>query len=306
MAKRFSLSNVDQPIRKNPKDIDKIYKKTKPSKYYLAALFTFVLLTIIICSTPFIFGKHYDYKTTKLNEKNSINETVSMSLSNMEINREKGIFKAAFSFTDGNGNTNVGAGLSNITCDYKLQYVTSPKDNSIKKKIVKVSDNYTIVYFENIPKDFEVLKLTVTPKYINPKLASSNGIATQPFEYYANDKDLKDSPKLAVKDRYQLFSEERKNQIDKLNASIEKQKKEITTLQQSNALAEKDLKKEKAKLQYQTESQREDTNNTIASIKQTISTNNEQIKGHKAKIKELQQRIENVERSKGGTDAEDD
>jgi hypothetical protein len=54
-----------------------------------------------------------------------------------------------------------------------VAYVTD-SGKKLKTKIIRVDDNYFVVFVKNIPEGFIVLSTTIFPKYIHPEIEVSN------------------------------------------------------------------------------------------------------------------------------------
>ncbi|HAP8255223.1 TPA: hypothetical protein IVZ84_002794, partial [Enterococcus faecium] len=162
MNKKYSIHNKKEPNKKNKAQIDKVYKKTKGVKLYLGAILGFLAIGMIIVFSPYVMGKSYDFETVKMSSAQNVTSSLNMYVDDMEINREAGLFKLVLRYQDDTGTKS----LSNIKSDYKLNFITNKNNEDVKTKVVKLSDEYTVIYYKNLPKDFGVISVTVNPRYI--------------------------------------------------------------------------------------------------------------------------------------------
>lgn len=296
MSRKYSISkNNKEKNQKKSSQVDKVYKKTKASKLYLASVFTFLTLLVMIIFSPLVLEKDYDYTTVKLNDPQNISSTLNLVVDDIEINRETGLFKLILRFK----NENDVKSLSNIKTEYKLNYITNKGKNEVKTKVIKLSDEYTVIYYEGLPKNFGVISVTVQPRYVYPELESSNDLKEKEIKFYVVDKDLKDNPKLQIQTTSELKKENFDYQIKAVNEDISKVKEDIKKLQLANELSRKDIKKAEDKLEFETADEQVDTKNEISSLKNSITNNNDQIeeleqtiKGYEEKIKQLKENKE--------------
>ncbi|MDZ5560716.1 hypothetical protein [Enterococcus cecorum] len=293
MKKKYSIHAIKEQKKKEKSQIDKTYRRTKGITLYLGALFTFMTIGLMIALTPFIFGKSYDYVTVKLNDPQNVSSSLNLIVDDMKMNKETGLFKLVLRYKEDTGTKS----LSNIKSDIKLNYITNKGKNETKTKVIKLSDEYTVVYYEGLPKDFGVISVSVNPRYIYPELEPSNDLKDKEIKFYAVDNDIKSDSKLAIKSTSELKKENFKYQIKAINRDIDSLKTEINKLNLSNEINRKDIKKAKDKLDFQTFDEQTETKNEISSLNNSIESNNERIKELKETIKLYEEKIKQLEKT---------
>ena len=262
------------------------------TKKYLIGVSGFLLLFIGIMFSPYIFGKSYSYAEAKMNEYQTINNTMRMSLVKKEYNPEEKLVRLDFLVDE----TAEVTSLPNIKYEVESKYVSGNKKT--KSEIKKINNNYFIVFIKDVPKDFEVLSSMIIPSYINPELQSTNDLENKSLKIYVNQTDkienlkLKIQPDTYYKKEFLMFKQKDiNNQISEKETIIEH--KEMSIKEIKNLI--KDLENE---LQYQTEDEKFETYNTIQSHKTTIKKYENDIEEENIFIKELNERIKMLEQRK--------
>ncbi|HHQ6406098.1 TPA: hypothetical protein ACSSSU_000959 [Enterococcus faecium] len=293
MNKKYSIHNKKEPNKKNKAQIDKVYKKTKGVKLYLGAILGFLAIGMMIVFSPYVMGKSYDFETVKMSSAQNVTSSLNMYVDDMEINREAGLFKLVLRYQDDTGTKS----LSNIKSDYKLNFITNKNNEDVKTKVIKLSDEYTVIYYQNLPKDFGVISVTVNPRYIYPELEPSNDLKEKEIKFYAVDKDIKSNAKLEVESTSDLQKDNFKYQIKAIENSIKDEKKSIEKMNLANKVVQKDIDKANQNLEFQTLDEQTDTKNEISSMQTTIENNKSSIEESENKIKQFEEKIKQLEKS---------
>ncbi|XIQ17054.1 hypothetical protein N8C22_14380 (plasmid) [Enterococcus faecium] len=273
MKKRYSIHDNKNKNKKDKSQIDKVYRKTKGTKLYLGAIISFLSIALLIVLSPLVLGKSYDYQTVDLNNPMNISSSLNMYIDDMEINKEDGLFKLVLRYQDDTKTKS----LSNIKSDYKLNYITNKGNDSAKMKVVKLSDEYTVVYYQGLPKDFGVISVTIKPRYVYPELEPSDDLKDKEIKFYAVDQDIKQNNKLIVESMSDLKKDNFTYQTKAIRAEIELERDKINKLKLANEVVEKDIAKAEQELDFQTLEEQTDTKNEINSMKTTIENNKSQI-----------------------------
>ncbi|MBY6889356.1 hypothetical protein HYH68_16310 [Clostridium botulinum] len=288
--KKFSIKNKDNKIKKKNADIDKVYKKTKGAKLYLGTLMGFLVVTMMICFSPFVVGKTYDYTTVELNKPITITSSLALRVADMEFNSDTGLFKMVITYKD---ETNAKS-LSNLKYNYNLNYIENKGKSNATKKVVKVEDDYAVVYYENLPKDFGVLSIKVNPRYIYPDLESTNDLKDKEIKFYAVQKNIKKNSNLKIEDKSELRRDSINYQITQIKDNIEKENKNINVCNTAIKVMEKDIKKLEKDLDFQTMEEQVETQNNISNKKNQIKLKKEEIEKSKTTIKDYKDKIEKL------------
>ncbi|EMF0336496.1 hypothetical protein KCT23_002305 [Enterococcus faecium] len=293
MKKRYSIHDNKNKNKKDKSQIDKVYRKTKGAKLYLGAIISFLSIALLIVLSPLVLGKSYDYQTVDLNNPMNISSSLNMYIDDMEINKEDGLFKLVLRYQDDTKTKS----LSNIKSDYKLNYITNKGNDSAKMKVVKLSDEYTVVYYQGLPKDFGVISVTITPRYVYPELEPSDDLKDKEIKFYAVDQDIKQNNKLIVESMSDLKKDNFTYQTKAIRAEIELEKDKINKLKLANEVVEKDIAKAEQELDFQTLEEQTDTKNEINSMKTTIENNKSQIEESNKKINGYEEKINQLEKT---------
>ncbi|HFU5642792.1 TPA: hypothetical protein ACH6EZ_002253, partial [Enterococcus faecium] len=187
--------------------------------------------------------------------------------------------------------------LSNIKSDYKLNYITNKGNDSAKMKVVKLSDEYTVVYYQGLPKDFGVISVTIKPRYVYPELEPSDDLKDKEIKFYAVDQDIKQNNKLIVESMSDLKKDNFTYQTKAIRAEIELERDKINKLKLANEVVEKDIAKAEQELDFQTLEEQTDTKNEINSMKTTIENNKSQIEESNKKINGYEEKINQLEKT---------
>lgn len=287
MKKRYSIHDNKNKNKKDKSQIDKVYRKTKGTKLYLGAIISFLSIALLIVLSPLVLGKSYDYQTVDLNNPMNISSSLNMYIDDMEINKEDGLFKLVLRYQDDTKTKS----LSNIKSDYKLNYITNKGNDSAKMKVVKLSDEYTVVYYQGLPKDFGVISVTIKPRYVYPELEPSDDLKDKEIKFYAVDQDIKQNNKLIVESMSDLKKDNFTYQTKAIRAEIELERDKINKLKLANEVVEKDIAKAEQELDFQTLEEQTDTKNEINSMKTTIENNKSQIEESNKKSMDMKKRL---------------
>ncbi|MBE8746787.1 hypothetical protein G9418_04535 [Enterococcus faecium] len=293
MKKRYSIHDNKNKNKKDKSQIDKVYRKTKGTKLYLGAIISFLSIALLIVLSPLVLGKSYDYQTVDLNNPMNISSSLNMYIDDMEINKEDGLFKLVLRYQDDTKTKS----LSNIKSDYKLNYITNKGSDSAKMKVVKLSDEYTVVYYQGLPKDFGVISVTIKPRYVYPELEPSDDLKDKEIKFYAVDQDIKQNNKLIVESMSDLKKDNFTYQTKAIRAEIELERDKINKLKLANEVVEKDIAKAEQELDFQTLEEQTDTKNEINSMKTTIENNKSQIEESNKKINGYEEKINQLEKT---------
>lgn len=293
MKKRYSIHENKNQKEKNKTQIDRAYRKPKGIKLYLGALISFLSIGLLIILSPMVFGKSYDYQTVDIDNPINVASSLNMYIDDMEINREEGLFKLVFRFQDDTKTKS----LSNIKSDYKLNYITNKNNDSAKMKVIKLSDEYTVVYYQGLPKNFGVISVTIKPCYVYPELEPSDDLKDKEIKFYAVDKDIKENNKLEVETTSDLKKDNFTYQTKAIRTEIELEKEKIKKLKLANKVVEKDISKAEQELDFQTLEEQTDTKNEINSMKTTIENNKAQIEESNKKISGYEDKISQLEKT---------
>lgn len=290
--KKYSIHNDQNKSKKEHSQIDKVYKKRKGMTMYITAISFFLVAFFAIVFSPFFLGKSYDYESVALDSPQNISSSLNLVVDNMEINREKGLFKIVIRYQDETGTKS----LSNLKSEYRLNFINNKGKTEAKVKVLKVSDEFTTIYYENLPKDFGVISISIEPRYVYPELEPSNDLENKEIKFYAVDKDIQENKKMKVESESVLYRENFKYQINSIVQSIDSEKENINRLVLSNEILEKDIKKIENNLDFETIEEQTTSKTKISSMQTTIQNNEKQIKEIEEKIIQKEEKIKHLEK----------
>ncbi|EPY6472551.1 hypothetical protein ACWO4B_003248 [Clostridium sporogenes] len=288
--KKFSIKNKDNKIKKKNSEIDKVYKKTKGIKLYLGALMSFLIVTMMICFSPFIVGKTYDYPTVELDKPITIASSLVLKVADMELNSDTGLLKIVITYED---ETNVKS-LSNLKFDYELNYISNKGKGKAIQKSIKISDDYAVVYYENLPKDFGVLSVKVNPRYVYPDLETTNDLKDKQIKFYALQKDIKENKKLKIENKSELKRDSFNYQISQIKNNIKKENKKIDICKTAIKVDAKDIEKLEHDLEFQTMDEQVETQNNISNKKNQIEVKKQEIEKLQSIIRDYENKIKKL------------
>lgn len=291
--KRYSIHNNQNEKKKERSQIDKVYRKRTGLSMYLTAISTFLVAFVLIVFSPIVLGKDYDYQTVSLDNPENISSSLNLIVDDMKINKEKGLFKIVLRYQDDTGVKS----LSNLESNYRLNFINNKGKSKAEMKVIKVSDEFTTIYYENLPKDFGVISVTVEPRYIYPELEPSDDLKDKEIKFYVVDKDIPENKNMKVETSSVLYKENFKYQIKSINQLVEDEKENIKRFNLSNELLEKDIKKAEQNLDFETLEEQTSTKNKISSMQTTIENNNNLVKESEEKIYQYEEKIKYLEKS---------
>lgn len=292
MKNKYSLNDLKEKKQKKKSNVDKVYNKTKGIKLYLGTILGFLILGTLIIFSPLFLGKSYDYQSVKLNDAMNITSSLNLFVDDMEMNRDKGLFKLVVRYEDETG----AKSLSNLKSDYKLNYITNKGNDKVKTEVITLSEEYTVIYYKNIPKDFGVISVTVLPRYKYPDLEPSNDLKDKEIKFYAVDNKIKENSSLKIENKNNLQKNTLKYQSKLIKEAIENEIKEVEKLKLSNKLTNKDIKKLEQGMDFETEEGQLEIKNDVNSRKNNIETNNKLIAEIEEKIKQLENKNKMLEK----------
>lgn len=262
--------------------------KTTIRKKTLIPLSVFLLLFLLILVSPYMFGKHYSVQTIHFNEPEGFSNSMSMSVNNAVYNPDKQFMKITIAL-DSNSEEST---LNNVNESFTANYISDRHDTKAKVKTVKVSDDYIVLYYYNLPKDYGAVSVQMTPNYIYKELVTTNDLKDRFIKFYIVDNDIKHSNSVRIEDKKSLEIESLKFKLRKFDQKIDRQNKSIAGLNKSNDLLQDEIKKKKSDMKLQTISEQDETQTDINSTENTIAENKSKVKKSKDIIKELKNKRE--------------
>lgn len=266
------------------------------TKLYLMSFSGFIIAFLFVFISPILLGSSYSYAETKVNEYQTLSNSLRIALVKKEYNPEKEIMRLDYSIEE----TNTNISLPNIDYEITSQYIKGKK--KLEVSLTKVDDTYLVVIIKGVPKGYSVLSTTIIPKYIHTELQQVNDLKDRSFKMYVNESEeiinnsLKIETEKDYKQQYITFQQEL------LKRKMEENKKEIETnelaIEEINTLVSK-LKKD---LAYQTEDEKLETSNTINSHITTVKQHENDIKKLKEALNGLKEKIDLLEEKRKSFD----
>lgn len=262
----------------------------KLTKLYLASLGAFILGFFIIFISPLFTGGSYSYAEAKMNEYQTLSNSLSIAMVKKEFNPKKQIMRMDFSIEE---TSTSNSSISNIKYKIISQYI---KDrNPLEVRTTKVNDNYLVVIVKGIPEGYSVLSTTIIPKYIHPELQKTNDLEDRSVKMYVNENDkiVNNNLKIESNNRYQ------EEYIAFQQESYKKDIKENMRNIKTNNLAIEEINKQinelESEMQYQTDEEKLQTTNKINSNKTLIQQYEDKNEELNQTINELTQKIQLLE-----------
>lgn len=256
-------------------------------KAYLLTLGSFVVMFFALCISPVFSGATYKFEEMKPGEYQSITPLVKMSIAKKEYNPANKTLRIDYELKSDNDPQI----LSNMKYKVENKYIKQ-KNNDVKTKIYRATDNYIVVISENIPEGFGVVLSTIKPEYIHPELQTDpedlkdRGSKTYILESNKIvNKDLKVESKEFYEKDYLVFSQkELGKEIKDIKQKIENKDFAIEQLKIKNDKLTKEMN-------FQTEAEKMKTQNIINSNISSINRNEKDINELKEAIKMKEQKI---------------
>ncbi|HFR4145138.1 hypothetical protein [Bacillus cereus] len=256
-------------------------------KAYLLTLGSFITMFFILCISPVFSGATYRFPELKLGDYQTLSPTVKISVAKKEYNPANQTLRIDYQLKSEN-DTQI---LSNMKYKIENKYIKQKQDD-VKTKVYRASDDYIIVISKNIPEDFGVVSSMVKPEYIHPELQTdAEDIKDSSFKTYIVEKDkLKNN---SLKEESKDFYE--KEYLTLLQKDSEKEIKDLEQKIRDKNSANKQLEikndKLKKEMEYQTEAEKAKTQNMINSNTATVNNNNKEIELIKNDIKMKHEKI---------------
>lgn len=253
----------------------------------MLTLRSFVAMFFVLCISPAFSGATYKFEEMKGGEYQSLSSMVKISVVKKEYNPTNKTLRIDYELKS----DNVSQILSNMKYKVENKYIKQ-KENDVKTKIYRASDNYIVVISKNIPEEFGVVSSTVKPEYIHPELQSdADDIKDRSLKTYILEKekqinnDLKEESQDFYEKEYLAFSQK----------SIRKEIKEMQQKIDDKVSAIKQLKIKNDKLtkemEYQTEAEKLKTKNTMNSNESVMKNHQKVLDDLKEEIKMKEKKI---------------
>ncbi|AAW30975.1 hypothetical protein FOC89_00610 (plasmid) [Bacillus thuringiensis] len=257
-------------------------------KAYLLTLGSFVTMFFVLCISPVFSGATYKFEEMKPGEYKSITTLVKISVARKEYNPANKTLRIDYELRSDNDPQL----LSNMKYKVETKYINQ-KDNNVKTKVYRASDNYIVVISENVPEGFGALSSIVKPEYIHPELQTDpNDLKDRSIKTYVLEgnkiinKDLKVESKDFYEKDYLTFSQKGLNkEIKDMKQKIENKNFAIEQLKIKNDKLTKEMN-------FQTEAEKTKTKNIINSNISTINRNEKEINELKEEIKMKEKKIQ--------------
>ncbi len=259
--------------------VDNINKKLEKNKsipyYFLASIC--IIGVLFFLSSNIIFNKEMSLMSTEINKELVLN-SVTIMLKDREYNSENGLVQ----FTVKVKNNSL---TEKVNLDFSIREKTNPTE-VIPSKVTKVTNSDYIIT-TNVNKNWKALSLTVLDK-------NNQGS----IKLYSDSRDININNSLKEKGINEYTVEVIENEINDIQAEIEKINEMISSKNNSiNSYEENITTLEKDK-KYQTESELEATENTISSNKSKINQLEIEMKIEDKRADELKEKIKKLEEKK--------
>lgn len=263
-------------MKKNKKKRERFKIRSK----YVRSLKVILILGFLILASPFYTHKRIDVPDEV--SANTFIGTKELTLVSKEKNKNQQLI---FEFAIDDEDQTLIKELSNLK--YQTEIKTAKGDyQSIKSKLMKISDDYFVLKLSNVPDDYLAMRVTILSKKIDEKVDMQK---PEELIYYIHESSVKNEQKdkdylqHAVNYKKKVYKKEQKDlrkQIEALEASIE--------------LNDTLIQKLKDQLAYQTSDDQITTEEKINSYQQENEAAKTQIKNQNEAIEKLSEKIDNI------------
>lgn len=240
----------------------------------------FTVLGFLILGSPI-----YTHKKVDIPVEVSTNAFLNTKEITM-VSKEKGANQQlVFEFAIDDEDQSLLKELANL--NYRVEVKTAKREyQSIKAKVIKVSDDYFAVKLSHVPDEYIAMRLTIIPEKIDPKVDMQE---PQDLIFYVQEDKIKD------------YVEDEDYEQHAINYKVKGYKKEqkeaqkqMESFQTTIDLNEEIVKKLKNQLSYQVVDDQENTENKINGYQQEIETSKMQMKDREEIIRKLQEKIDRI------------
>ncbi|WP_144507605.1 hypothetical protein [Bacillus mycoides] len=256
-------------------------------KAYLLTLGSFVTMFFVLCISPVFSGATYKFEEMKPGEYQSITPLVKLSVAKKEYKPANKTLRIDYELKSDNDPQI----LSNMKYKVENKYIKQ-KDNDVKTKVYRASDNYIVVISENIPEGFGVVSSVIKPEYIHPELQmDANDLKDSSKKSYVLEKEKMINKDLKVESTD--FYEKEYLAFSQKGIGIEIKDMQQQIEDKDSAIKQLNIKNEKLtkEMVFQTEAEKTKTQNTINSNVSAINKHQKDIEELKEEIKMKEEKI---------------
>lgn len=253
-------------------------KKRKGDKYkQMIYILSFVFLFFL--SSRIIFNAPQKNEDTPLRKPVSF-KNLTAEIANKRFFKDKNLLQVGLIVKETNSDM-----PSNIEVNIKEKTDTNKK---FKTEIVKIVDEYYVIFIHDLPKKWKSVSLEVVNKNTNQSTSTLNNklyIANEKSE--VKNKFIKQNLNYYEEEYINILIKDTQKDIKSKEDLIRNNKKDIDKIKQK-------ISSLKSNLDYETDQEKEVTNQEINEKNSKIESLNKEIYEKETEIKELKDRIENL------------
>lgn len=254
------------------------FKKKKGRKYkQMVYILSFVFLFFL--SSRIIFNAPQKNEDTPLRKPVSF-ENLTAEISSKRFFTDKNLLQVGLIIKEINSDI-----PSDITVNIKEK---TNQDKKFKTEIVKIVDEYYVIFIHDLPKKWKSVSIEVINKNTNQgtiKLNSKLYVASEKSE--VKNKFIKQNLDYYEEEYINILIKDTQKDIKSKEDLIKNNKKDIDKIEQK-------ISSLKSNLDYETDQEKEVTNQEINEKNSKIESLNKEINEKETEIKELKDRIENL------------
>jgi len=148
---------------------------------YLTILSGFIAAFLVILILPYFLGRNFNFPDVELDRFQPIGGNLHVAMVRREFNPEQELMRLDIMIEDAMTSTR----LSNLEFEAEVRYITGTRELSVDMR--QISDHFIVIYIENLPQNFGVLSLNLTPYLIHPELHGGSNLASAGIRMYVNE-----------------------------------------------------------------------------------------------------------------------
>jgi len=263
-------------------------------KRYLMILGGFVLVLLVILLLGGFMGQNFNFADAGLDQFQPMGGNLHVAMVRREYNPEQELMRLDFLLEDAMSTTR----LSNLEFETEVRYISGTRPLSIET--IQVNDHFVVMYIENLPQNFGVLSVTLTPHLIHPELHGSFNLSGAGIRMYVNEAD--ELLNLGLMRSADVDHQRDHISVEKrfLRAEISEKEEAIYQHEFSISFLQDAIDRLQSEMQYMTRSEQEIAYQTITGHEASIANHERNISDLSSEVEELQERIVLLEQRKQG------
>lgn len=279
-------SDLKQPLKKKTKE-------NQMSAFYKKAFIFFGLGSMLLFLSPLVTGTEYSIDPTPIGKLQPITDKIQVKFVKAVYNPENQLFRIDFEIqTDVNNPT-----LVNLDYDAYAKIIGNTK-KSIPGEIIQVNQKYLVIFFNQIPKDYEAIGITLKPSYIESDIVNDPHMKDRKVFTNFLQKDIPEDSSLMVESTHTYQKDWISAKQENLNDEIQKQEKKIRISRIKIENAKKTLADTKNDTNLMTDDEVREYARGKQSLQNSIAQEEGNIKKAEEALDKLKERMDHYEKEK--------